>query len=133
MTLIVVMSVMNGFQMTFIDSILEISSYHLRASNIEENYFEFEDFCADNKYVTFATPFYEAQTLMAGNNGREQPALIRAIDPSSFLFDEGFAKEIEMRSGVFSLEEKNSIVLGSTLARKIGVKPGDLVNLFVFE
>ena len=29
-TLIVIMSVMNGFQMSFIDTILEVSSYHLQ-------------------------------------------------------------------------------------------------------
>ena len=31
MTLITVVGVMNGFQMSFIDSIMEISSYHIRA------------------------------------------------------------------------------------------------------
>ena len=30
MTLTVVMSVMNGFQMSFIDAILELTSYHVR-------------------------------------------------------------------------------------------------------
>ena len=33
MTLIAVMSVMNGFQMNFIDAIMEVSSYHIRAEN----------------------------------------------------------------------------------------------------
>ena len=37
MTLITVISVMNGFQMSFIDSIMEISSYHIRVKNIDEN------------------------------------------------------------------------------------------------
>ena len=44
MTLIVVISVMNGFQMSFIDSILEISSFHARVQNIpqetENDFFE---------------------------------------------------------------------------------------------
>ena len=38
MTLIVVISVMNGFQMSFIDSILEISSFHARVQNINQEY-----------------------------------------------------------------------------------------------
>ena len=33
MTLTVVMSVMNGFQMSFIDAILEVSSYHIRVTD----------------------------------------------------------------------------------------------------
>ncbi len=36
MTLIVVMSVMNGFQMKFIDSIMEVSSYHIRVTGFDE-------------------------------------------------------------------------------------------------
>ena len=35
MALTVVMGVMNGFQMSFIDSIMEISSYHVRISGIK--------------------------------------------------------------------------------------------------
>ena len=34
MTLIVVISVMNGFQMSFINAIMEISSYHVRVSSV---------------------------------------------------------------------------------------------------
>ena len=50
MTLIVVMSVMNGFQMSFIDSILEISSYHVRVNDVEQNDFQkIKDFCEQNK------------------------------------------------------------------------------------
>ena len=36
-TLIVIMSVMNGFQMSFIDTILEVSSYHLQVSDLPES------------------------------------------------------------------------------------------------
>ena len=49
MTLIVVISVMNGFQMSFIDSILEISSYHGRVTDLpEEMENDFVKFCTDN-------------------------------------------------------------------------------------
>ena len=34
MTLITVMSIMNGFQMNFIDAIMEVSSYHIRGSGV---------------------------------------------------------------------------------------------------
>ena len=36
MTLITVMSVMNGFQMNFIDAIMEVSSYHIRAEHVPQ-------------------------------------------------------------------------------------------------
>ena len=37
MTLIVVMSVMNGFQMEFKDAIMEISSYHIQVRGITDD------------------------------------------------------------------------------------------------
>ena len=52
MTLTVVMSVMNGFQMSFIDSILEVSSYHLRALEVPESEEEaLIAACKADKYV----------------------------------------------------------------------------------
>lgn len=135
MTLIVVMSIMNGFQMTFIDSILEISSYHVRAQKFAsaEEEVLFSNFCDENKNITSCTPFYEAQTLMTGEGDREMPAIIRAIDPGVYYSDEGFNKEVKIRSGLFNLEQENSIVLGNTLARKLGLRIGDNVNLFVLS
>ena len=41
MALIVIMSVMNGFQMGFIDSIMEISSYHIGAVKIKKFFVQF--------------------------------------------------------------------------------------------
>ena len=42
MTLIVILSVMNGFQMGYIDSILEVSSYHVRLEGGETIYAELQ-------------------------------------------------------------------------------------------
>ena len=51
MTLIIVMSVMNGFQMSFIDSILELSSYHVQAKKTDLSVSEkqLQTFCENNK------------------------------------------------------------------------------------
>ncbi len=133
MTLIVVMSVMNGFQMTFIDAIMEVSSYHIRVSELDDSKeLDLYEICKKNKNVLSVTNFYEAQTLMTGNGEREQAAIIRAVDPSIFWTDEGFRNELKMISGSFTLED-NSIVLGATLARKLGVRVGDQINLFVLS
>ncbi|MBR5647162.1 MAG: ABC transporter permease [Treponema sp.] len=133
MTLIVVMSIMNGFQMSFIDSIMEISSYHIRVSKLDDEHFmDLYETCDKNKEILSVTGFYEAQTLMAAENEKEQAALIRAVDPSIYWTDKGFSKELKMINGSFVLDD-NSIVLGSTLARKLSVRPGDKVNLFVLS
>ena len=134
MTLIVVMSVMNGFQMSFIDAIMEISSYHIRATEVsEENESTLYDICKKNKNVLSVTSFYEAQTLMTGKRGRENAAIIRAIQPDVYINDKGFYGQINMLSGSFNLSQQDSIVLASSLARKLGVSVGDTVNLLVLS
>ena len=134
MTLIAVMSVMNGFQMNFIDAIMEVSSYHLRVTQVpEEESAEFISLCNQNKNVLSVTTFYEAQTLMTDETGRESAAIIRAIEPLVYTQDKGFNKEMVMVSGEFDLSEPDSIILGYTLARQLRVDVGETVNLLVLS
>lgn len=134
MTLTVVMSVMNGFQMSFIDSILEVSSYHLRVINVapeQEN--ALKAACETEKRIMACVPFYEAQALMTGEKGGAVAVNVRAADESIYYKDEGFKKELRMISGSFDFSETDSIILGSTLARNLGVRTGDTVNLLVMS
>ena len=134
MTLTVVMSVMNGFQMSFIDSILEVSSYHLRVINVapeQEN--ALKAACETEKRIRVCVPFYEAQALMTGEKGGAVAVNVRAADESIYYKDEGFKKELRMISGSFDFSETDSIILGSTLARNLGVRTGDTVNLLVMS
>ena len=134
MTLIAVMSVMNGFQMNFIDAIMEVSSYHIRATQIpQEKSEEFIQLCLQNKNVISVTPFYEAQTLMTDESGRENAAVIRAIDSNVYKNDAGFHKEITMVEGSFDLSKPEYIVLGYTLARQLRITVGETVNLLVLS
>jgi len=48
LTLIVTISVMNGFQSEFINAIMEISSYHVRVTGVEDND-AFNTWCARQK------------------------------------------------------------------------------------
>jgi len=134
MTLIVVMSVMNGFQMSFIDSIMEISSYHILLNDVpEEERMNVMDYCDSSKNILSISEFYEAQTLMTGSRGREEAAIIRAVNPEIYNTDRGFRRELQIVDGDFNFSEPNSIVLGTSLARKLGVTVGSTVNLFVLS
>lgn len=131
MALIVVMSVMNGFQRSFIDAIMEISSYHTRVSDLEKNQFaEFEEFCKSQKFVRNFTAFYEAQGLMTDTKylSEQSPVLVRAV-PQNICDDENFKKELNVFSGSFDLSEENSIIIGNTIARNLGVRVGQKVNI----
>ena len=134
MTLTVVMSVMNGFQMSFIDSILEVSSYHLRVVDLPSDKEQaLIDECSKNKLISACLPFYEAQALMTGEKGGAQAVNVRAAGPEIYYDDPGFNKEVKILSGSFDLSEEDSIILGSSLARNLGVRVGSTVNLLVMS
>ncbi|MBQ1593099.1 MAG: ABC transporter permease [Treponema sp.] len=133
LALIVVIGVMNGFQMEFIDAILEISSYHVRVEN-QDNYEEFCSWCKDQKIqVRGTTSFYEAQALAVGPSGSESAALIRAVGKDVMDDDPGFASEMHIVSGSFDLSADDSIVLGNELARLLKARVGDSVNIFALS
>ncbi len=130
MTLVTVVSVMNGFQRYSINPIMEISSYHLRASGIpEENFADFVDFCENNSRIKCASLFCESQGLLIGKRNKQAAAVIRAVDPNLMRTDEGFAKELKIVYGEFDVNSENSIVLGISLANELGVSVGSEVNI----
>lgn len=134
MTLIVVVSVMNGFQMGFIDSIMEISSAHIRVQlngTPEETFLE--GCKGEDLGIIVAEPMYEAQSLIAGTSGRQSASLIRAVSPTIRQRDEGFAREVKMISGAFDLSKPTNIVLGSELSRQLGARVGSKINLLALS
>lgn len=134
MSLITVVSVMNGFQMSFIDAILELSSYHVRVSSIDNSdLVEFYDFCESDNDILCISPFYESQGLIVGKKNKESAGIIRGVDKNICSIDKGFEKEIKIISGSFDLFSSEKIVLGSYLANSLGVRVGDEVNLLVLS
>ena len=134
MTLTVVMSVMNGFQMSFIDAILEVSSYHLRAVDVPaEEESALVVACEADSHIRSCLPFYEAQALMTGEKGGALAVNLRAADEAIYYQDQGFKNQLKMLSGQFDFSEPDSIVLGSSLARNLGVRVGSEVNLLVMS
>lgn len=142
MALIVIISVMNGFQLGYIDSILEISSYHIRmtakdgeiglngsAAEIEN----FLQFAKNSSDILSITPFYEGQSLVASSRGKQQGALIRAVPAAVMQQDRGFAKEVEIISGDFDLSQPDYAVLGYDLAYNLGVHVGDDINFLALS
>lgn len=134
MTLITVIGVMNGFQMSFIDAIMEVSSYHVRLSDIEPaQAADVQQFCLEDPEVVAATPFYEAQSLMTSQSGTQSAALIRAVPANIMQLDSGFARELNVYAGTFGLSSPNCIVLGSDLAYQLKVHIGSTVNLYALS
>ncbi|NLC92886.1 MAG: ABC transporter permease [Treponema sp.] len=134
LTLIVVVSVMNGFQMSFINSILEISSFHIKASNVDQNSKDLLiEYCQNDKRINCVSSYLEAQTLMTSENGKESVSIVRAVDSSFYRQDEGFQSEMKMLYGSMDEIDDDMIVLGSSLARNLGVGTGDVINLQILS
>ena len=120
--------------MSFIDAILEVSSYHLRAVNVPEHLEKnLISVCAEDKHVAACVPFYESQVLMTGEKGGAVAVNVRAADEAIYYEDEGFRKQLKMLSGAFDFSDSDSIILGSSLARNLGVRVGSSVNLLVMS
>lgn len=137
MTLIIVISVMNGFQREFIDAIMEVSSFHVRAEANFERKDELKKFLKENPRVLCFQEFIESECLAVGPNGKQAAALVRGLESDVFESDKGFAKEIRVLRGDFDLaadgaaaDGKASVALGSTLARSLGARVGDTVSLY---
>ena len=54
-------------------------------------------------------------------------------DEAVYYEDEGFKNQLKMVSGRFDFSDPDSIILGSTLARNLGVRIGSTVNLLVMS
>ncbi len=133
MVLTVVLGVMNGFQMGFKDAIMEISSYHVRVSEISsDDFVPFLNWCDEQKNVKTAYPFAEAQGLFVGRFSRQAAALVRALPEDVLETDEGLAREITITSGEFDLSG-NGIVLGSSLARELSARVGSEVSILAMS
>jgi lipoprotein-releasing system permease protein len=157
LALTVIIAVMNGFQLGFIESIIEISSFHVRAeippvsapSAVAETadgaepfdpaFIEIDeqnvlmDIVAEQMRtipgVVSATPFRELYAILRGKRPGQQGALIRGLVPNVLEQDAGMAEKLEIERGAFDLTESRSIVLGAELASRLYVRVGDTVDL----
>jgi lipoprotein-releasing system permease protein len=131
LALIVILSVMNGFQLGFIESILEISSYHLRIENFPpEDLDPLGERISALPGLKATVPFREFQGLLRGRRGRQQAALVRGLSPDTLDKDGGMRARMDFESGAFDLSDGHSIILGAELARRLALRTGDELTLF---
>ncbi|MDQ6917563.1 MAG: lipoprotein-releasing ABC transporter permease subunit [Pseudomonadota bacterium] len=130
--LIVVLSVMNGFQEELRDRILAVASHiEVRASSGNmENWQGVARIAQANPRVKAEAPYVLGQAMLSsGDNNRG--VLVRGIDPA--LEDTVADIGAHMRSGSLSALKAGDfgIVLGAELARALGARTGDAVVVIV--
>ena len=130
-TLIIVMSVMNGFRTDLINRVLGINGHlmiYSKQSNFISNYNNLIKSISDNNYVLAVIPQINGQAL-ARSKDAVQGVIIRGIRYSDLP-----AKKILWNS--LDTETKNNfsnkqdIIIGYRLAKNLNVKIGDKLSLF---
>jgi lipoprotein-releasing system permease protein len=131
LALTVIIAVMNGFQLGFIESILEVSSYHVRLQGFPPD--QTETLAAElgrTPGVIAAVPFCEFQGLIRGRRNSQHALMVRGMPLDATTTDRGLAEKLEFESGAFDVSDRGSILLGAELARALTVRLGDEVTLF---
>jgi len=133
LTLNAVLAVMNGFQLTFIESLLELSSSHLRWTPPEGlSSPAAEALLRSTPGVRAVVPTTEGQTLVSSPWGGRRGAALRGFPSEALSQDPGFAKRLGLvpgPSGTPGLPGPGQVLLGAELARALGVVAGDQVEL----
>jgi lipoprotein-releasing system permease protein len=130
-TLIIVMSVMNGFRAELLGRILGLNG-HMIVQSVAGSIPGYDALVARMQQipgVTSATPFIEGQVLV-NSEGQSMGALVRGLEPGDLKRLTAVSSSIEPKVlASFGTEEEDSVVLGSRLAERLGLAPGMNVTL----
>jgi lipoprotein-releasing system permease protein len=128
-TLIIVMSVMNGFQAELLGRILGLNG-HLIVQSINGSIPDYDNVAARIRMipgVTNATPMIEGQVLV-NSEGTSFGALVRGLEGKDL-------KNLTSVSSTLSpgamdgFDEGDSVILGARLAERLNLLPGMMVTL----
>jgi lipoprotein-releasing system permease protein len=127
--LIVILGVMNGFQLGYIESILEVSSYHVRIDGGMggRSREDFDRLLSSLPGVAHVLPFRESQILAQAPDGRVLAARLRGLPADADVRDPGLGRALGMTGPLFGTAKGKGIVIGSELARYLNVSEGDSV------
>ncbi len=128
-TLIIVMSVMNGFRQELLTRILGING-HLMVSGAANQLSDFDPLAEKLRGlagVTLVTPMIEGQ-VMATANGVARGAVVRGVR-SEDLAKRGIVADNIEAGSLKDLEGGDAVLIGSRMASQMGLKVGDSISL----
>ena len=128
-TLIIVMSVMNGFRHELLSRVLGLNG-HLAVLSVSGRIKDFDTVAAKvraTKGVLLVTPQVDGQ-VMATRNDRASGALVRGVRPADFAKRTLLASKIK-RGSLKNFKGGDAVILGDRLATSLRVKVGEGVTL----
>lgn len=127
-TLIIVMSVMNGFRQELFSRILGLNG-HMNVYAVSGGLTDYESLAVDISLidgVQSVTPIFEGQSLIS-QNGQASGVLVRGLKPADFKNRDILANSI--KHGAMQNFENGEIAIGTVLAEKFGIVPGSKIKL----
>ncbi|MBO20781.1 MAG: lipoprotein-releasing system transmembrane subunit LolC [Rhodospirillaceae bacterium] len=128
-TLIIVLSVMNGFRMELLDRILGLNG-HIAIISSTGTLSDYDPLAERVRLVDgvlSVTPLVEGQVL-ATNGARASGAMVRGLTPEALAARSSLAGNIQVGS-LSDFVGDDAVVMGSRLARTLGIRIGDKVTL----
>jgi len=131
-TLIIALSVLNGFEKTLTQKITDFDS-HIKILSYKESLPKADEYLLKlknklNDQIDFISPSISKLAIISTKNRKEGINIKGIVE----------AKEIDkiksnMIEGELNLDKENSLVIGKTLATKLLIKVGDKVTLFALK
>ena len=128
--LVVVLGVMNGFQLGFIESILDVSSFHLRVDEQRGSDEGLIARIASEPSVLSVLPFSERHCLLSTQDGRAFPLSLRVMPDDARQRDPSMMSALGMMDAG-AWKPGGGMILGAELARYLGIEPGSVVDILV--
>ena len=127
--MIIVLSVMNGFENELKNRILGVVPHLTIKSTkpISTNDSNLEVILKNNKKVVAYAPFTELQAIISYEN-RSRGVIVSGIDPQNES-ELSVIPEFLITGNIKDLEFDNTVVIGHWLAKYLGVKKGDTLNI----
>ena len=129
-TLIIVMSVMNGFRHELLSRILGLNG-HLGVYGLSAPLADFDNVAATVRKVpgvVSATPIIEGQ-VMATARGAARGALVRGIRPEDLAAKSSLVARKLIAGSLEYFTGEDSVVVGSRLAERLGISVGERITL----
>ncbi|NBV06203.1 MAG: lipoprotein-releasing ABC transporter permease subunit [Proteobacteria bacterium] len=132
-TLIVVMSVMNGFRYELVNRILGVNSHltiYSRGSQIHE-YQALVDEIKKVSGVKYVDPIIESQAMLSSKS-KNAGGLIKSVKLED-LKNKKLISENITAGDIEKMSEKNSVLIGSAVAQNLNLKIGDPIKIISAE
>ena len=128
-TLIIVMSVMNGFKIELLDKIIGINGHlNIHFHNKDFNHGQFSNFLNSNGDIKSFRKIIDGQGLISAKNS-STGIIVKGINKTDFINLKNDKKKMEVNDD-FKFDDKN-IIIGKKLMNRLNLDIGDKFKLII--